>query len=471
MASYLSIDGYVSKVQAMDQLELSQHLRDDYRHDDQQWPDYLDYIEEWDYSYASKLISTRKDFIYLVLARKHQKMLCGDHHHTFSTQNREDVIYVPNPDAYLDFSACWYKTLIQHDNALRAMDQSTEVPRLSAPEATIIKSMTQMRLMLDEGLTYDKLSFQQFKDQWWSKESREQATKLFSEARTSTPKTPKDIIAKAMNELPPAKPQWLGSDTPAVIDSVSRVLEDHGFHALIRVREDRNVVLNIINDIRSSTDPSTAKITHRNLAGAMARCKRCMSYDNIPTSTSYPGVYYAPPGNGKTTCLQNETFIGIDTDWLISMSNYNTVIEPFIRLGIPVLTNQYHLCQNSGERFFGMFNPAHLRLRADKKPHTSLREIISAQSIYKDDLCVLFTEEYLENVLPILYRMNFIYNLVRGQWMIRSQPKVRSIPDQTVAFLSPIEVITQLKAWSQQGSGVKHRSRVKAKHHLQNADV
>lgn len=127
--------------------------------------------------------------------------------------------------------------MINDDLALVASDRSIEAPRLSTPEATIIRNLTKMRLMLNELLTYAKLGFKEFKAQWWSQETKEQARKIFDNSDTRAPSIPEEVIAQAKSELPPPPPQWLNPRIKStLIFGPEALASDHGFHSLLRVR-------------------------------------------------------------------------------------------------------------------------------------------------------------------------------------------------------------------------------------------
>lgn len=462
-----SVEQYFNRVSAMTPSQLATHNRQDYRESSQEWPDYLDYIDEWESSFKQTLVQTRKDFIYLCLAKKHQRITCGDHYHKFSTINDPKVIYVPSPDAHLDFSSCWYKTLIDADNLLSVADVADQLPRLSNPEALIIRNITKMKLMLNENLTYDQLSFTEFKELWWSKESRSQAEKIFLHSRTRPINVLETVVAEAIKELPAPEPQWL-SDTksPALIFLNAQVAADHGLHSLLRVRKDRQIILEMINNIRSSAVPTNPRIKPTDIAHAMSKCLHCNQLDTPISSTSYPGVYYAPPGNGKTTVTNKELFIGIDTDYLISFSSYDRIIEPFLSIGIPVITNQYHLCQNASEKFHGHFASNHLRKGPDGKAYTTTKEILSAQETLGDDLLIIHSDKFLEWTILSLYRSCFFYNSSRSQLMYRKQLRIRLNPDRHKENLTTREAIHALLRWSEHGESTKHRVREKARRKL-----
>lgn len=395
-----SVNEYFSRLDNMSREETESHLRSDYREQGQEWPDYLDYIDEWEASYEHTLTQTRKDFIYSALAKRHQKIICGDHHHVFSIYDGPNIVFVPNPDFYVDYQSCWYQTIVKSDTILRCSDTSIEAPRLSLPESSIIKNLTKMRLMLSDSTTFDKLSFSDFKEKWWSKESRDQARRIFLESRTPTIKTPDEVIQQAIHELPPPPPLWLCTDNQVnTILTNSVAIQQHGFHALLRTREDRHPIIDMINKIRSLATNYEGPISRSDLATAIQHCPQCSTRSDIPSGPSYPGVYYAPPGNGKSKSQDDETFIGIDTDLLISMSDFKTIIDPFLRIGIPVITNQYHLAQHSGERFFGIFNKHHLRQDPRGIRYTTIREIISARETISDDLFIRFVDNYFSDNL------------------------------------------------------------------------
>lgn len=131
-------------------------------------------------------------------------------------------------------------------------------------------------------------------------------------------------------------------------------------------------------------------------------------------STSPPGFYYSPPGNGKSTSIDQRFFVGIDTDWLVRYSSFSKVVLPFLTKGIPVVTNQYSLCIGAQEKLVGSFNSK--QLRTDEKGHvyTSYSEILNATKVAGDDFTIFFTPgKFFSSSLILLYRSNYIYNQSR----------------------------------------------------------
>lgn len=61
------------------------------------------------------------------------------------------------------------------------------------------------------------------------------------------------------------------------------------------------------------------------------------------------GVYYAPPGAGKTTTQNKEYLIAYDTDWIGKGMTWREV-SPLLRWKIPILTNQCEGFVGSGPK-------------------------------------------------------------------------------------------------------------------------
>lgn len=82
---------------------------------------------------------------------------------------------MPNPDTLIDFGSCWHKTIIDSDVQIRRLDPNNKATRLSVPEPEVIRHLVMVGLINKDGLTYDKLTFEEFISHWWSQESVEQA--------------------------------------------------------------------------------------------------------------------------------------------------------------------------------------------------------------------------------------------------------------------------------------------------------
>lgn len=252
---------------------------------------------------------------------------------------------------------------------------------------------------------------------------------------------------------------------PETIFCAKDVSEFHGLHALLRSREDAFKILDIVNSIRGlarNSDPVTPCM----LINSIASCYQCQQFSGIPTGTSPTGIYYAPPGNGKSTAQRKELFIGIDTDWLIKESDFPTIMLPFLKIGIPIVTNQYHLCLNSGEKFIGIFNPSKLRCDPNGNPFTPLAEIVSALNVMKDDLHVIFTTKYMDEMMLTLFRVNSLYQHSRSLFLDRIQSTVKKKVSHLPFNQGTDDLILRLKHRVTQSSGTRWRTRKRAKQAL-----
>lgn len=284
---------------------MSTHLRENYRVQEQLWPDYLDYLDEWDMDYSQYLHRTRKDYVYQVMCKYNQKMDCGDHTHLFTTEELQEgsnigplrIVSIPSLDTFINPSACWYLHLVKEDERLRDLDTNQSASRLSCPEALMIKKLTQLTL-LRKGTTFEKLSFEQFRDEWWSKESLSAAQAIYQNSRTKPVSTPTEVLQELRQQLPAEPAPFLKhsniADQPEIILPSSEVIRDHGFHMLLAARNDRFVILEIINGIRPYDF-----IDSNDLSKAIERCADCSSTATFNIGASPPIFIYSPPVTGR----------------------------------------------------------------------------------------------------------------------------------------------------------------------------
>nr|UNI73881.1 MAG: hypothetical protein [brine shrimp partiti-like virus 1] len=458
---------YFTRVAAMTSSELDDHLERNYSHESQAWPDYLDYVEEWKWNINHKLVNTRKDFIFHVLAKKHQTVKCGDHYHTFSDvpMPTEDVIVFSRPDEYINVSSCWYQTLIATDDSVVRHDDLVRSITLTEPEASFLRRMTGIRIAQEGRTTPHLLSFDDFRRKWWSKESREAAIALIEKSeiplpysnRDTTPPPPtveqvlsdpsepiKNLILPIMAELPTPKAQWFTSDA-SIIMPASEVVKDHGLHNLLFSRTDRKAVFNLINEIRTLAGHHA--ITPGNLAESISECQECTRSTSRP-NTTIPMLLYAPPGSGKTTLQNQRLFVGLDTDWLISLSDFNTVVAPFLKMAIPVITNQYHLALSSSEKLFGYYNPKHLRSDAKGRLFSTPEEIETFSKAFKHDVCITRdTDHYMDSHMLAILRMNYLYNQTRHNILGHHRHKIKIRDTPPLDFTIP-ELISDIAQWN-----------------------
>lgn len=455
-----SIDNYLKRFDAMSVSEKSEHFRSDYRTDGEDWIEFLDFIDECKYFYANALDNTRKDFIFRYYALRQQKIKCGNHTHQFSADptSAADII-IENPDK-IDQSACWWFELSKHDDCLKNYDVKAQAFMLSSPEHSFLARAAALRLATTDGYPTPNISFDEFKEVWSLGPSKDHALRVISRSEPLH-HIPLAIVDKLKEEKKNIEIEHRAiwdekKREPRVIRTNTDVIEDHGFHLCMISSHKSKKILHAINKVRSFSSP---KISGEDIALAIYHCDLCRKNSHKPTNLgmSPTGVYYAPPGSGKTTALEQGLFVGVDTDWLIHSSTYANVMKPFIDLDVPVLTNQYDLALQSGERFIGTFNPDILRHNEMGKPYTSLSEIVAAQKVMKNDIFIIYNDKYFSETLPMLFRVQYFYNASREKYFNKAKVPLPRRFKARDGLRSPSEFLTQVKNWS--GSTNKKRRR------------
>lgn len=408
--AYSSYEEYIQAEMNMSEAERSAHFRDDYRDQSQLWPDYLDYLDEWDYLYDERLKTTLRDFIWHYLVKPQQRVKCGDHYHYFSNQLSNqgmEHVYIPTQDAFLDPTLCWYQTLQNSDENLRAKDISLLAPRLSVPESEVIKRATQLNLMLKDNTTHDKIDFKTFCKTWWNNENLDVALKIFHSSTTPMVQEDKETLNKIYEENKAIERLEWNTDKEENVLPSHLVEQDHGLHMLLRSCEQPRVMISIINEIRRRPRDYTL-ITEEGVHNSIRNCNICQHTHHTPYPTP-TGIYYAAPGNGKSTAIKENLFLGIDTDWLNRGSTFQVIMKPFLDRNIAILTNQYDLSAQTGERIFGIYNLSSVRINPDnQRPYTSIEEVAKAKRVYGDDIVILPCHRYVNESLPMMLRMRFL---------------------------------------------------------------
>lgn len=408
-----SYQKYMNRIQEMTPSEKHSYLRIEYREPTQEWPDYLDYVEEWRDLYQRKLSQIRRDFIFHVLAKHSQRLPCGDHFHRFTTEvpTHSESVSIKNRDCFIDESSCWYQNISRSEDDLISQPHTLNAASLSNIQTQQFKRIVGIRMVTGhEFSTHDLLTFEQYKEQWHDSQDKTTAYEILSRSGV-TPLQPKlpDILPGPTTVVEePVIKTWFTRGPTDIIISNDDVLSDHGFHNLMRVRDDRITVLKKINRIRR---PYTDKITPVDVHGAIAQCSAC-KFSSPWATTSYPGIFYSPPGNGKSTSMKTDCFIGVDTDWLLKHSDFSTMCLPFVKLGIPILTNQYSLIIDTDQKMFGSFSPNHLRTYRGK-PYTSIHEIHGAMLSSDGDLVVMYNAGYLNDNLLKLLLMQYVHDVTK----------------------------------------------------------
>lgn len=414
-----SYQKYFDKVKDMTPDELHSYQRFDYQPDSHMWPDYLDYIDEWNSNFEYKMNQIFRSYIYTVLVKRQQRIQCEDHYHDFTDQpNVPNTVYFPRPDHPIEHSVCWFKTIRHSTKDLIRTSSSSAVSRLNISEREMLKRLVRIGLV-SMGTTDVLLSYTDYQKLWYNEQNKETAIAILN---SSSP--PEHIFLKnVVKEVTQERNFRQVNTVPSLILPSDVVAADHGLHSLLRVHENAKVILKMINSIRSIADQKDI-ITRRQLHDALQNCNSCGKRDF--GYMTYPGVYYAPPGNGKTTSLDLEVFIGIDTDWLIANGSYQLVVQPFLLLDIPVITNQYDLVYSSHDFVVGMFNRDRLKSNKQNRPFTSDSEIVEAIKVMNGSLYVHFCDGYFTDNITNLTLLHYIHNVTRFRFLKFDIGKVRT---------------------------------------------
>lgn len=416
-ASEKSYANYLQHVDNLNPASKHNYLRIDYKEISQSWPDYLDYVEEWKDIFYRKVPQIRRDFIYHALAKHRQRLPCGNHYHTFTTEDNtgQEYVSIPDRDSFINEASCWYQSLSAAEDRIIADPISVNSAILSHVQHIQLKKITGLHMVFnkDDTTTHKLLDYEQYQQEWKDKETTSKAIKIMNESFVEPipPTKLSDIKTGFSKPNSTENPHtWFVPGTTDVIAPNEDIIRDHGFHNLLRVRKDRKYILKLINRIRS---PYTTKIHHKEIQQAMEGCNEC-KYVNPDSTTTMPGIYYSPPGNGKTTAQKLDIFIGIDTDWLLKHSDFQHMCLPFLKLGIPILTNQYLISTDSPYKVFGAYSKNHLRYFINsnncKQPYTQPSEIYNAMLANHGDIVILYTSDYFTNRLIDLLYLQFIQN-------------------------------------------------------------
>lgn len=333
---------YTEKINQMDEFERRLENRQDYREESQIYPDYLDYVEEWEWLADEQLIELKSKIIQ-AYSKRHQKLKCkcGMEHilTTFDCADKGDV--VTNDPSRIIYNTCWYVTISEELANIKSVLKHQDL-RFADPVHNMLHDIIQWRLV-DNNTTPILLPYETFKAIWWS---------------------PKDVALLSKDLLKTMKFSNVSQlvhkredQTPKIKDEGKRVLlnfpeSDHGFHQLMSaLQHQEKAVFNWMNKQRASIGKSTDMISYDVYQAKKRTCKACKlgKYSGLSVS----GIYYAPPGGGKTTTLNRGLLVAFDTDWIgvgITWREYGFLL----RRGIPILTNQPEIFIGCGLKIIGI---------------------------------------------------------------------------------------------------------------------
>lgn len=422
---------YENKIKLLSDAELMEHNREDYTESEYDWPEYLDYCDEWRIEY--NLIAQRhmQNFV-IELAKRKMRIECGNHSHEMRYHDpRDDVSTTSQTGSEirissttsLNMSACWFKTI---SSAIQIIESETTnhwvAARLPGIMIDVFKTLVKSE-MSSRGHTFEILPFDVFSSGLWERGSRA-AIKELERQPNQTVKLLMDSF-RYHKQIENEDDLFGAKDGEKDLLTTTQEIEsDHGFHAFIKSEDQTSRWLKFINMARSkATKDDGSRLTKTRVDAAMARCPRCIRRSGR-RALSVPGIYYAPPGSGKTSAMNKEDFIGFDTDWLTSNLRWQDLVE-LLREEIPIITNQPGAFTGSGMLIVGVFNPNHVRNNQEGKPFTTWQAVNIAKSL-NPNMIVLKHEHghYMNRDLLKMFFLNYVRNTSLHRFMKRRRRAV-----------------------------------------------
>lgn len=347
---------YTEKLSQMDPVDKAEEERIDYHDSSQAYVDYLDYVDEWNWHMEAKIMETKQRYIFL-MGKRHGKIQC---HcgviHTLTTKIDPTHGDVEIDDLTTPLSQqCWYQTIAEKTKQVLTQVNSKQM-RLSDPIEKLFLRITRLQLA-EGGQTPFLLPFDVFQQVWWNGGNTPDFPKHLLHVITRNEQ--KELAQVKESCIPEVKRKEILLDFP---DS------DHGMHALQDALTEHEflTVLKFVNSNRSKIDFKARRVTLSSLEERRRKCIHCKRFSKHTTGLSIPGVYYAPPGGGKTTTLDRELLVGFDTDWIGIGPNWQTYGQ-LLKQRIPIITNQPEIFIGSGMKICGIVKK-HIRPGADGKP-------------------------------------------------------------------------------------------------------
>lgn len=359
------LNQYTTKLNAMSPTDRARESRQDYHEAGQA-------AEERKYHAREQKYELTKAFIYR-MSKLNQKLLCkcGETHVLTLFKNSEDGDTVTDDPTDCIYGKCWYHKVSQvADHVLKLCEDGNTSRQPTVIENVMIDVMRWK--MVDESLTPYLLPFDAFKRIWWDLSSRQEQTR-----------TAKALLAQITSVERQKIEQQHDQHTVIIPDQQRKKLldfphSDHGLHNLRNALTDAKFseVWSFINRWRAKVGKPSDAISLAKLDAKMLKCKLCQhhrKHRRWKPKLSVMGIYYAPPGLGKTTALDEGLLVGLDTDW-VGLGPTWRDYSPILNLGIPIITNQYTAFRGCGLKVLGVIGP---RIRKDThgNPFTSVAKL------------------------------------------------------------------------------------------------
>jgi hypothetical protein len=259
------------------------------------------------------------------------------------------------------FQQCWYRTIAEQGNkAIRGLKSSAF--KLTDPIEMMLSCIAQFQLAND-GITPILLSLDVFQSIWWTGSERFSFAQALLKAINA--KERKILKEQRAISVPEVKKKEVLLNFP---DS------DHGMHLLQDNLEEStfNEVISYINKSRTKFNPKARRITLKTIEERRVKCQRCQNQTYV-AGLSIAGIYYAPPGSGKTIS-QNQGLVGFDTDWIglgLTRLDYSLILKK----RIPTITNQPEAFIGCGLKIIGIVK-ALIPVGTNGKPLDSKRQVL-----------------------------------------------------------------------------------------------
>lgn len=370
MATHSYIDwlnDYQTRVSQMSPSEIRQENHEDERHPSQIYADYLDYVDEWTWHQKEQVSVLTSSTVYS-LSQRRQKMKCGDHEHTLvrakQELDNEGCVIVDAPNRAIHHE-CWYRTIRSTVEEVLNTHSRANV-RMPDPLETALSRIASWRLVQSD-TSPTLLPFDTFKTVWWNAAENGGTSKLATDMLQRLNLADRQQIAELRaREIPEVRPQqqhiilWYPHS-------------DHGLHALQRAvgKDEFNKLLRFINRARQRRG-TNERIKLEEIELRKSSCEYCKT-ERPKRQLSQPGIYYAPPGIGKTTAMNEELIVGLDTDWIGSKVTWHE-LSPVLNMRIPIITNQSEGFVGSGLKVIGVYNED-IRQDTHGIPYTTIEAI------------------------------------------------------------------------------------------------
>lgn len=423
------LNDYTVRRSEMTPKQQAEEDRKDYHEDSQVYCDYLDYVDEWQWHAREQKETLISSYIY-DLSKHHReaKCKCGKNHvFTRLDQPEKGDVVVDDPTNIM-YHTCWYRYICdQVEETLQYVNSHQNTARLPNLIERIMVRVTMWK-MVDAQQTPILLPYQAFKRVWWEKNAKGSVSAVAKELLAQLTQADRlDIqAAREQNRVSvPEKQQKKLLDFPH---------SEHGMHNLKWALSDAHFeeVWAFINRHRVLVGKPSDAISKTELAERMRKCNICTKIKSGIFKTpkiSHPGIYYAPPGLGKTTAMNRGLLIGLDTDWLGVGPTWEDY-APILNLGIPIVTNQYNVFIGSGLKIIGVIGD-HIREDSEGNPFTTVAKLQEFERYHSKDVIFIYVKagKYLADKLHMIFLMQIMQSMI-ATYAINQQPFYQNTTDE-----------------------------------------